>query len=193
MPTLPDPAPLAASQLSWAQQWVPDDDPRHLAAISTRANNTIKDLWLQQWQSSAKSPPNPDVVEAPPGMDILKLHEGLRKAESLLAIQLRTGTNGLDAIFFQARVPSMLSPLCSCGRGQQTAKHVLIFWPRYAWARHELRDEHGHLPDFSKLLGTADGQRKTTRWVMQRGILGQFRGARNALYGPPLFLPPAHD
>jgi hypothetical protein len=52
---------------------------------------------LQQWQSSAKSPPNPDLVEAPPGTDVSKLHEGLKKAEILLAMKLRTGTNGLDA------------------------------------------------------------------------------------------------
>ncbi len=152
-PPASDPASLADSQLSWAQQWVPRDDPRCPATISTRANCKINALWLQQWQSSAKSPPNPDLVEAPPGTDVLKLHEGLRTAESSLAIQLRTGTNGLDAFLFQARVPSVPSPLCSCGRGRQTAKHVLIFGPKYEGARHELRDEQGHLPDFSKLLG----------------------------------------
>jgi hypothetical protein len=126
------------------------------------------------------------LVEAPPGTDVLKLHEGLRKAESSLAIQLRTGINGLDAFLYQARVSSVASPLCSCGRARQTAKHVLIFCPKYAGARHELRDEYGHLPDFSKLLGTAEGLRKTTKWAMQRGILGQFRGARDAFFGPPL-------
>jgi hypothetical protein len=97
------------------------------------------------------------LVAAPPGADVLKLHEGLRKAESSLAIQLRTGTNGLDAFLFQARVCSVPSPLCSCGRGQQTAKHILIFCPKYEGARHELRDEQGHLPDLSKLLETAEG------------------------------------
>ncbi len=152
-----DPAPLAAFQLSWAQQWVPPDDPILSATISTRANHKISALWLQQWQSSAKSPPNPNSVEAPPETDVLKLHEGLRKAESSLAIQLRTRTNVLDAFLFQAKVPSVSSPLCSCGRRRQTAKHVLIFCPRHSGARHELRDEHGHLPHFSKLLGTAEG------------------------------------
>jgi hypothetical protein len=73
------------------------------------------------------------------------------------------------------------------------AKHVLIFCPRYAGARHELRDEQGHLPDFTKLLGTAERLRKTTRWVMQKGIFGQFRGARDALYGPSISLFPAQD
>jgi hypothetical protein len=46
---------------------------------------------LQQWQSSAKIPPNPDLVEAPPGADVLKLYKGLRKAESSLTIQLKNG------------------------------------------------------------------------------------------------------
>jgi hypothetical protein len=107
------------------------------------------------------------LVKVPPGTDVLKLHKGLRKAESSLAIQLRTGTNGLHAFLFQARVPSVSSLLCSCGRERQTAKHILIFCRRHAGARHELRDEQGHLPDFSKLLGTAEGLRKTTKWVMQ--------------------------
>jgi hypothetical protein len=73
------------------------------------------------------------------------------------------------------------------------AKHVLIFCPKYEGARHELRDEQGHLPDFLKLLGTAEGLRKTTRQLMQRGILGQFRGARDALYGLLLPHSPAPD
>jgi hypothetical protein len=133
------------------------------------------------------------LVEASLRLDTLKLHDELQKAESSLAIQLRTGKNGLDTFLFQAIVFSVLSPLCSCGGGQQTAKNVLIFCPRYAGARHELRDEQGHLPDFSRLIGTADGLQTTTKWVMQRGILGQFRGARDLLYGPPLNPPPAPD
>jgi hypothetical protein len=75
----------------------------------------------------------------------------------LLAIELRAGINGLNVFLFQARVPSVLSPLCSSGPEQQTAKHVLIFWLQYSGVRQELKDELGHLPDFSRLLGTADG------------------------------------
>ncbi len=153
--------------------------------ISIRAKQKINALWLQKWQSSAKSLLNRDLVEAPLGTDILKLHKGLRKAESSLAIQLRTGTNGLDAFLYQARVPSVSSPLCSCRRWRQTAKHVLIFCPKHTGARHELRDKQGGLPDSSKLLGTAEGLRKTTKWVMQKEILGQFRGAKDVLYGYP--------
>ncbi len=71
------------------------------------------------------------------------------------------------------------------------AKHVLIYCPMNTEAWHELIAEQG--PDLSKLLGTAEGLRKATRWVMQRGILGQFKGARGALYGPSTSLSPAQD
>jgi hypothetical protein len=90
---------------------------------------------------------------------------------------------------FRLESPLFLPPSAAVTEDGKPAKHVLIFCPWYAWARHELRDEHGHLPNYSKLLGTADGLRKTTKWVMQRGILGQFREARDALYGPPSFSP----
>jgi hypothetical protein len=33
------------------------------------------------------------------------------------------------------------------------------------------------------LLGTAKGLQKATKYVMQRGILGQFWGVRDTLYG----------
>jgi hypothetical protein len=73
------------------------------------------------------------------------------------------------------------------------AKHVRFFCLRHTGAHHVLRDEQGHLPDFSKLLGTAEGLRKTTKWAILRLIFGQFRGARDALYGPSLSLSPAPD
>jgi hypothetical protein len=116
IPPASDPAPLATLLLLWAQQWVPEDHPRRPATISTRANRKINTLWLQQWQSSARSPHNPDLVEAPLGTNVLKLHEELRKAESLLAIQLRMRINSLNVFLFQARVPSVSSPLWSCSR-----------------------------------------------------------------------------
>jgi hypothetical protein len=104
------PAPLTPSQLFWAQQWVPRDNPRHPATISTRANCKINAFWLQQWQSSAKSPPNLDLVEAPPGTDVLKLHEGLRKAESSLAIQLRRGQTARMLFSSRPKSPPCLPP-----------------------------------------------------------------------------------
>ncbi len=64
------------------------------------------------------------------------------------------------------------------------AKHVLIFFPRHTGTQHELRDEQGHMPEFSRLLKTADRLQRSTKWVIQRGILEQFWGANELLHGP---------
>jgi hypothetical protein len=78
----------------------------------------------------------------------------------------------------------MFSPLCCFDRGQRTVKHVLIFCPWHVNALHELRDEQGHLHGYLKFVGTAGGLGKAIKWLVHRGILGQFRGAREALHSP---------
>ncbi len=61
-------------------------------------------------------------------------------------------------------------------------------WVEIAWP-HDLWDEQGHLPDFSKLLRTAAGLRKSTKWVMQIGIWGQFRGPETRSMAPLCYAP----
>jgi hypothetical protein len=43
------------------------------------------------WQASAKSPAPSSSIEAPPSTDVLALQQHLRKPETALAVQLRTG------------------------------------------------------------------------------------------------------
>jgi hypothetical protein len=63
--------------------------------------------------------PNPTSIEAPPGTDVLALHQHLRKSASSLVVQLWTGRNVFSAFFYQARVPTGLTPFCSCGVAKQ--------------------------------------------------------------------------
>ena len=55
------------------------------------------------------------------------LHQGLRKAESLLAIQLRTEKVGFAAFLHARRVPDVVTPACRCGWRREDRKHVLNF------------------------------------------------------------------
>jgi hypothetical protein len=134
------------NRLPWAHDWLPPNNSRCFTTLQTRAKRRVQQAWLQQWQASAPHPANPDSIEAPPGTDIVTLHQHLRKPESSLAVQLRTGKNGLNAFLYQAHVPTVSSPLCSCGRGQQTAKHILIHCPAFSAAQHQLRGSQGRLP-----------------------------------------------
>jgi hypothetical protein len=72
---------------------------------------------------SAPHPANPSSVEAPPGCDVLALHQHLQKPESSLAVQLQTGKNGFNAFLYQARVPIVSSPLCSYGGKPNSQAH----------------------------------------------------------------------
>jgi hypothetical protein len=89
-------------------------------------------------------------------------------------------------------MPSVLSTLCSCGFGHQTTKHIIIYCRNFSAARHALRDNQGRLPDYKQLVTTSTGLKKVTRWVIEKGMLGQYQRARGLLYppGPPY---PAND
>jgi hypothetical protein len=53
-------------------------------------------------------------------------------------------------------LPLCLSPFAAAAEdGKQ--KHIPNFGPRLAGACYKMRDEQGHLPDFSWFLGTAGG------------------------------------
>ncbi len=179
-----DPTTPHRSKLSWALQWLPDDDPRPLLSLLKRAMQEAWQSWHSMWQASAKSLASLTSTEAPPSTDFLALHQLLQKSEMALAVQLQTRRNGLNDFSYQARVTFILSPLCSCGLDHQTAKHIIIHCHDFLAAGHALRDDLGHLPDYKQLVTTLTGIKKVTRWVIEKGTLGQYKRARVPLYPP---------
>jgi hypothetical protein len=105
---------------------------------------------------------------------------------------LQTGKNGFIAYLYQAHVPMVPSQPCSCGRGIQTAKHILIHCTLFSAARRQLRATQGHLPDNKQLLTIPEVLQKVARWVIWKVILGQYRRARGFHY-PPGPSSPAND
>jgi hypothetical protein len=77
---------LHQSRLSWALQWLPDDDPCRPLSLQTRTLRKAKQYWHSMWQASAKSPAPSTSIEAPPGTDVLALHQLLQKPETALAV-----------------------------------------------------------------------------------------------------------
>ena len=54
----------------------------------------------------------------------LDLHGNLAKAESSLAVQVRTEKIGFAQFLHRLRVLAVTSPACDCGWHSQTAKHI---------------------------------------------------------------------
>jgi hypothetical protein len=134
------------------------------------------------WQALAKSPAPPTSIKASPSTDVLALHQLPQKPEAALAVQLQTKKNRFSAFLYQACMPSILSKLCSCGLGHQTAKHNIIHCRNFLAARQAFRDDLGLLPglpsDYKQLVTTPTGLKKVTRWVIEMGMLGQYQRAR---------------
>ena len=106
----------------------------------------------------------------------IKRYAGLTSAQTSIAFQVRTEKIGLRSFLFDRKVPDIASPICQCMQGRQTAKHLLIFCPRYP--KDSLRDEGGTL-DYNALTGNFKGLRKVAKWFLRNNILDQFRVARD--------------
>jgi hypothetical protein len=58
--------------------------------------------------------------DTPPNEAVLKLHSGLRKAESSVLVQARTGRIGLAKFFYNRKVLGVLTAQCRCRAGEET-------------------------------------------------------------------------
>ena len=98
-----------------------------------------------------------DRVLRPPDPKILKLHVGLRKAESSAPVQFRTGCTGMAYFLNKARVSGIESGLCSCRGGLETPRHMLVHCSKELIQREELRGVGRGRLDFRQLLDAPEG------------------------------------
>ena len=171
---------MLASQTISAVNDTPTDNLRAMQkAIKKNYHQIWKIAWTKHCSQHSRNPTAIRTMNADKGS--LRLHKGLSKAESALAIQVRTEVIGLANFLYKRRVPSVMSPACSCGHQHQTAKHVIMDCPNFRAQRDQLRAESGAL-DYRTLLDNNKGLKKTTKWLMQTGLLKQFDWAKKDLY-----------
>jgi endonuclease/exonuclease/phosphatase family metal-dependent hydrolase len=118
----------------------------------------------------------------PPSGQRLKLHDNLRRAESSLSVQMRTGKIGLAQFLYSRKVPGVESPHCSCGGFAQTTTHILQFCTNFDDIRPQLHENAG-TKDVKAMLTCARGLRAASKWMMQTNLLKQYSLARQQLYG----------
>jgi hypothetical protein len=118
--------------------------------------------------------------DTPPNKAVLKLHSGLRKAESSVLVQARTGRTGLAKFLYNRKVPGVLPAQCRCGAGEETPQHIALFYIDETVHCQHLRV--GGQLDYQQLIGTNSRVKRLTEWRIHSGRLGQFSLARQLLY-----------
>jgi hypothetical protein len=144
---------------------------------------TIAKEWKERWQrevdkSRARHRGRAgEPADEPPTNERLKLHDGLHKAESSLLVQMRTGKIGLRAFLFERRVPDVMTPVCVCGDGRETARHVAAYCQLEEATRRELPFAMRTHRDFEAAVRDPTRAAYLTRWFMRRQRLGGYRVA----------------
>jgi hypothetical protein len=97
--------------------------------------------WRERWhkeQGRKASWPESIAALDQPSQSCLKLYSQLKKAESSVLFQARTGRIGFRRFLASVRVPGVESDECLCERGKETAEHVLLHCdntPQRVWSR----------------------------------------------------------
>ena len=154
-----------------------------MKVIEDKVKDWARKKWTDRWDIYKAAIPSHQRTPAQEGLLIgnrLDYHSGLRKAESSMAIQLRSGKNGFNHFLHKMKVPGVHSARCSCGWAKQDAKHVLLYCPELSQQRPELLKEAG-THDVRTILTESKGIRAAARWMVKSGWLGQYRLAKEQL------------
>lgn len=116
---IPQIVPVIQEKLDWAQE--------RERALGTDSRKAILQEWRTKWQSGQRRSRWCSRASAEePSASRLLLHQQLKKAESAILVQARTGRIGLAHFLSKAHVPGFEAPTCSCERGDETAEHLLL-------------------------------------------------------------------
>lgn len=105
---------------------------------------------------------------------------GLRKAVSALIVQMKTEKIGLRKFLNSMKVPGFDSPKCSCRRGTQIAKRLLIDCRMHAekrdriWERDRRKAASGRLC-WEEILTRPKFAKKAAQFMKSLGLIYQFR------------------
>lgn len=167
----------------WASRWCAEGE------LTT--DEAVERDWRLWWegkveiQARSQGGPSVEPADTDPefkGKKALQKHQGLKKHESSLLIQIRTGKIGLRAFLFQRRVPEVNTPLCRCSITGETPAHIVLYCPELQQEREEL--QRALLPhplrttrDFTAATADPACAGTVVRWLLATGRLPEFRRA----------------
>jgi len=132
--------------------------------------------WIDRWEKYKAGLQGQQTSPAQQGGlfdNRLDHHHMLRKAESSMATQLRSGKIGLNHFLYRMHVPTVDSGECLCGWRKQDVKHILFFCPEFREARRRLFAEAG-TTNTRRILTKVKGIRAAARWMVETRVIASF-------------------
>jgi hypothetical protein len=166
-------------------QWY---NAKDFASCKGRLTTKVLRNWKTRWRQESRQRPDADQFQTnsklvkqdtEPTERILQLHKNLRKSESSVLVQARTECIGLTQFLYKRRVPGIDTPNCTCSDTPETTRHLVLYCTLYPerGALHQLAI--GNRPvDYRKLIGTPEGAKALTRWIIGTGRLPQYSLAK---------------
>ena len=157
----------------WAARWTGTDTPDEMVIQEWR-KRFEEEAAHHRWDRDlpAADFPSPEL-----GLDQYELHIGLKKAESSMLTQARTGKIGLRAFLFGVNVPTATTPMCPCGVGEETVCHLITECIQLDEARGRLPQQYRTARDVRQALSDPEHAYRIVRWLLRVGRLQEYRVA----------------
>ena len=103
-----------------------------------------------------------------------EIQQNLSRAQSSIAMQIRSEHIGLNSYLYRRKVPGVDSPKCQCGYPSQNVRHMIMTCPQWAKGRGEILRKSKDRSYEAMINSPADVAR-ITQWILNEGWLEQFR------------------
>ncbi len=142
-----------------------------------------KSQWKQWWKKYKKCIADINAISAQRFHlfnKMIKMHDDLQKAESILAMHIRIKRIDLNAYLHSRNVSNTDSSQCNCERSHQTAKHVLMHCSNWMHLRSRmLRDVN--FSNYWIIIAITKDFRAAVRIMMKTKLLKQFKIIRTLI------------
>lgn len=103
-----------------------------------------------------------------------ELHRNLTRAQSSIAMQIRSEHIGFNSYLYRRKIPGVATPSCPCGYPSQNVKHMVMVCPRWSKGRGEVLRKT-KTRSFEEMANNQEDIARITQWIQKEGWLEQFR------------------
>ena len=96
------------------------------------------------------------------------IHRNLSRAQSSIAVQIRSEHIGLNSYLYRRKVPGVINPKCQCGYPSQNVKHMVLACPQWAMGRGEVLQKAKDR-SFAAMMNSPDDIERITKWILAKG------------------------